>query len=63
MKTFSTGELQFTAIPPGTYEISLDPSDLQIYGIRGDVTSKEITMKATPKDDHLKSVDFDLMHQ
>jgi hypothetical protein len=63
MKTFSTGELQFTAIPPGTYEISLDPSDLQIYGIRGDVTSKEITVKATPEGDHLEGVDFDLVRQ
>ena len=63
IKTFSTGEIQFVTVPPGTYEVFIDPTDLNLYGFKTTQSSREITVSAKPEGDQIDGVDFMLERQ
>jgi hypothetical protein len=58
-KTFSTGEFEFLAVPPGTYEVSLDPNDLRAVGLTATASTIEVTVGSKPEGDQIEGVKFE----
>ncbi len=60
MSTFSTGEYEFTPLPPGKYRIELDATQLQTLGFTCDKPSIEVELQPKPEGDVVSNVDFAL---
>jgi hypothetical protein len=60
MKTFSTGEFEFNAVLPGSYEISLDQAELSALGVTANVMTKDVTVRPLAEGDQVTGVDFEL---
>jgi hypothetical protein len=57
-RTFSTGEFEFHAVPPGTYEVSIDPADIQAFGLKTEASSREVIVGAKAEGDQVTGIDF-----
>lgn len=58
--TFSTGEFEFLAVPPGTYELSLDAEQLARLGYTAKPLRRSLTVAQKPEGDVLSGLDFTL---
>jgi hypothetical protein len=63
LKTFSTGEFEFLAVPPGSYAVILDPTDLRTIGIRTQVPERDIVVGVKPEGDQIEGINFELRQQ
>lgn len=58
--TFSTGEYEFSGVPPGRYQIALDASQLSNLAVVGVPMSRQATVVALPDGDLVADLDFQL---
>lgn len=58
METFSTGEFNFSGLPPGDYEVSINATQLSVLGYTADVLVKTATIRPTKEGDFQEGVDF-----
>ncbi len=59
-KTFSTGEFEFIAVPPGDYQISLDPLQIENLGFVAQPWTRQISVESKADGDFHEGVDFSL---
>jgi hypothetical protein len=62
-ETFSTGEYEFSGLPPGEYEVSLDRIQLEMLDLSTDVLSREVTVEAKPEGDFIEGINFSLVER
>lgn len=60
VSSFSTGEFEFLAVPPGTYELSLDAEQLARLGYTAKPLRRTLTVTRKPDGDVLAGQDFTL---
>ncbi|MFN0157166.1 MAG: carboxypeptidase-like regulatory domain-containing protein [Bacteroidota bacterium] len=58
VETFSTGDFEFLAVPPGTYEVSVDPIQLTLSGLLSKEISKIVTVESERDGDFVEGVNF-----
>ncbi len=58
VETFSNGDFEFLAVPPGTYEVSVDPTQLTLSGLSPKETSKIVTVESERDGDFVEGVNF-----
>ncbi|MBI4546897.1 MAG: hypothetical protein HY707_02880 [Ignavibacteriae bacterium] len=56
--TFSTGEYEFSTVPPGKYRIALDEAQLELLGYSAQPVSYEIDVMAKPEGDVIENKNF-----
>lgn len=59
-QVFSTGEYEFPTVPPGTYEVGIDPKDIQSLGFSVQIASKEVVIATKPDGDRIEGLNFEL---
>ncbi len=57
-ETFSTGEYNFSGLPPGEYEVSVNAAQLSVLGYTAETLVRTVTIQATKEGDFQASVDF-----
>ncbi|MFI5252030.1 MAG: carboxypeptidase-like regulatory domain-containing protein [Bacteroidota bacterium] len=62
-KTFSTGEFEFLAVPPGSYEIILDRIDLSSIGVWSIIAPRVVTVNYKPEGDQVEGVNFEIQRE
>jgi hypothetical protein len=58
--TFSTGEFEFFAIPPGDYKIELDAAQLEKLAYRSEPPEQHIVVSMKPEGDLIENINFTL---
>ncbi len=56
--TFSTGDYEINTVPPGTYEVSLDPKQLSLSHLSAVQISRQVTIEAKRDGDFVENVNF-----
>ena len=59
--TFSTGEFEFLAIPPGSYVLSLDASQISGLAFASKPEKREIEIVMKPDGDIINDLNFTLI--
>ncbi len=60
VETFSTGEFEFSGVPPGSYSVTLDPVQLDQLNYNGTPASHELRIVVKPDGDVVADQDFRL---
>jgi hypothetical protein len=59
--TFSTGEFEFSPLPPGKYRVELDATQLESLGLTSQTMGIEVELAAKAEGDVVGNVDFTLI--
>lgn len=57
-ETFSTGDFEFVGVPPGSYLLSLDLSQISLSGYVSQEMQKRITIQGTRDGDFVEGIEF-----
>lgn len=62
-ETFSTGEYEFFGIPPGSYQVTLDPFQVETLGLVSMPWTRQVSIEVKPDGDLVEGIDFTLRHR
>ncbi len=63
LSTFSTGEFEFSPLPPGKYRIELDLTQLRTLGYTASPSTRDIELMPKAEGDIVSGIDFTLVPQ